>query len=446
MHDHIDMLRESDLEILKELVRIPSIANRGDDTGVINCSKRLKLLFESLGLESRIFETPSQPVVYAELKSSNPTAKTILFYGHYDVQPVEPLDEWTSSPFDPVIREERIYGRGTADNKGQFLGHINAVRSFLSTLNDVPVNIKFVLDGEEETGSQSMEWFVRNNEELLKTDLVYFADGPSEHNGATTVVLGFRGMFSFEITLRTAKHANHSGRAGGQIPNAAIELSRLVASMINDKNQITIDGIYDDVLPPSPHEVDLINKMPFNPSSIALVYGVNEILLNKEQFYTQQMFLPTLTVNGVISGYIGPGRKTAVPEVASVKIDMRLAMNMDPNDVEEKVRKHIAKFCPKAELRVFAKQLPSKTPANLPICKAILETVKSHFPGTYIIPSSGATCPDFVWTKILKSPSVSVPYGNFDQSNHAANENLKLENFFRGAHCSADIIKTVSEL
>ena len=446
VHAHIDTMREQDLETLKELVRIPSVANRGDSTGVHKCAQRLKELFESLGFEARIMPTATEPMVFAQMRSKNPDAKTILFYGHYDVQPAEPLDEWLTEPFEPVVKDGRLYGRGTADNKGQFLAHIHALRSYLAVHGDIPIHAKFVLDGEEETGSPSMEKYVRDNLELLTADLVYFTDGPSEYSGATTVVHGFRGMFSFEINLRTATHANHSGRAGGQIPNAAIELSRLMSTMIDETNHITVEGIYDDVVPPTDFEWELIRAMPYEPEKLAKVYGVKEIKLTKEEFYQQQMFLPTFTLNGVKSGYLGKGRKTAVPELATVKVDMRLCNNMDPEDVERKIRRHIEKHCPRAELTPFAKQLPSKTPVDLPVCKAVLEVVKQHFPGSYAIPSSGATCPDYVWTKILKAPALSVPYGNSDQTNHAANENLALHCYYRGNHCSADVIDAVSKL
>ncbi len=448
VHMHIDSMRNQDLEVLKEFVRIPSIANRGNSEGVEQCAVKLKEYFDKLGFDvCKIIPTATQPMVYASLNARDPNAKTILFYGHYDVQPVEPLDQWETPPFEPIVKDGRIYGRGTADNKGQFLAHIFAIRSYLKEHGEIPVNIKFVLDGEEEAGSPSMEQFVRDNLSILSgTDVVYFADGPSEYNGATTIVHGFRGMFAFEIFLRTAAHANHSGRAGGQIPNAAIEISRLISSMIDENNRITVEGIYDDVLEPTDFEMALIDAMPFDPEGLARSYGIKIMDLTKEQFYMQQMFLPTFTINGVRSGYLGKGRKTAVPETAIVKIDMRLVSNMNPDDVERKIRNHINKHCPKAEIKVFAKTMPSKTSAALPISKAVLECVSKHFPGSYAIPSSGATCPDHVWTHILGVPSLSVPYGNYDQRNHAANENLSLECFYRGIHCSADVIDAISKL
>ena len=448
VHMHIDKMREMDLETLKELVRIPSVANRGDNTGVQQCARRLKALFDELGFDTcQIIPTATQPMVYASLKSKNPNAKTILFYGHYDVQPVEPLDKWLSPPFEPTLKDGRLYGRGTADNKGQFLAHILAIRSYLDQFGDIPINAKFVLDGEEEAGSPSMDQFVKENLDLLRgSDLVYFADGPSEYSGATTIVHGFRGMLGFEITVRTGTHANHSGRAGGQIPNAAIELARLIGTMIDENNHITIEGIYDNVLEPTEYERKLIDAMPFNPEGLAKSFGIKKMKLTKEQFYMQQMFLPTFNLNGVKAGYIGNGLKAAVPETATVKIDMRLVSNMNPDDIEEKIRKHLARHCPTAELIVHAKEMPSKTPVDLPISKTILKSVSKHFPGSYAIPSSGATCPDYVWTQILKAPSLSVPYGNHDQTNHAANENLTLECYYQGIHCSADVIDAVAKL
>lgn len=444
VHSHIDSMTAKDQELLADFVRQPSIS--AQNIGVRECAEMLKKYLDSLGFATQIIESPGLPFVYGELKSKNPDAKTMIFYGHYDVQPPEPLEPWNTPPFEPTIIDGKMYGRGTADNKGQFLAHMLAIRSYLETTGDVPVNCKFVLEGEEESGSPQMEWFVRNHLDMLEADGVYFSDGPVHASGAPEIKHGFRGMYSCEISIVTAKHANHSGRTGGLIPNAAIELARLVGTMIDENNHITIDGFYDDVLDPSDYEQTLIDAIPFAPEESARMFGATDIIMDKQKYLMQQMFRPTFTVNGMLSGYVGKGRKTSVPHASTLKFDMRLVANQDPDDIEEKVRKHVEKHCKFATISSFTKQYPSKTPPELPFCKAIVEATRKWFPTAVAVPTSSGTCGDFVWTKILKIPSVTVPYGNPDQQNHAANENFSMEYFNKGIHNSAQVIDAVSKI
>lgn len=444
VHEHIDQMKEQDVETLARFVRQPSVS--AQETGIRKCAEMLKEYMDGIGIPSRILETDGQPVVYGEVRSKNPDAKTILFYGHYDVQPAEPLDDWNTPPFEPTIINGRMYGRGTADNKGQFLPHIFAVRSYLEMTGDVPVHCKFILDGEEESGSPSMGAFIKKNIELLKCDLVYNSDGPVHPNGQPEIKHGFRGQYSCQIDLETASHENHSGRSGGLIPNAAIEMCRLINSMIDKDNRVQIEGFYDDVLEPTEFEWDLIDKIPFDPEGLAKVYGVEKLLYDKKGHYHGLMFRPTFNINGLLSGYVEEGGKTTVPCQAMIKIDMRLVEAMRPDDIAEKIRKHVAKHSKYAKVTSFTSTLPSKTQADLPICQAVASATRKYFPNPIVVPTSGGTNPDYVWTKILGSPSVTVPYGNADQTNHAANENMALDYFYKGTHISAEVIDTIAGL
>ena len=446
VHAHIDSMREKDIAFLEELVRIPSSASEGNSEELRQCADLLKRRFNVMGFKSEIFDTPTQPVVYAERMSNNTNAKTILFYGHYDVQPAGALELWKTPPFEPTIINGKMYGRGTADNKGQFLAHILAIRSFLEVTGDLPVNVKFVLDGEEEDGSPSMEGFIRSHIDMLRCDVVYFSDGPVQASGAPEIKHGFRGMFSFQLDIKTAEHSNHSGRSGGLIPNAAIMMARLISSMIDEKNHITINGVYSDVTPASDYEKFLISQIPYDTDKLAKVYSVKEFHKTREEFYEQFMFLPTCTCNGMLSGYTGEGSMTIVPNTAMAKFDMRLVDNMDPDDIERKVRAHISKNCPEAQISDIKKIMPSKTRPDLPICKVVVDAARLVYPNAVAVPTSGGTYVDFVWTKILKVPSVAVPYGNADQTNHAPNENLDLACYLKGIHCSAEAINAVGNM
>ncbi len=446
VHAHIDSKVEEDIELLKKLVRYPSIASEGHSDDIRACAKEIMTYLEGLGFKTELFETPTQPYIYAERKCNKANAKTILFYGHYDVQPAEPLAPWKTPPFEPTIINGRMFGRGTADNKGQFLAHILAVRSFLDVEGDLPVNVKFIIDGEEENGSPSMRQMVEEHKDKLNADIVYFSDGPVQASGAPEIKHGFRGMLSFQINIKTAEHENHSGRAGGLIPNAVIMMSNLIASMVDSDNNILIDGVYDDVVPANDYEKQLISQIPYDASKLAKVYGVKEFKLTREQFYEQFNFKPTCTCDGMSGGYTGNGSKASVPNYANAKFDMRLVADMDPDDIERKVKAHIAKHCPMAEYVPGHSTPPSKTDPSLPICKAICASAKKIFPNAVPIPSSAGTCGEYVWTKIAGIPSITVPYGNADQTNHAANENLVLDFYSKGIHCSAQVLYDLSKL
>jgi len=446
VHCHIDSQHDKDLELLKKLVTQPSVSTR--NMGVKECTKMLRQLLEEIGCSPvMVCPTKGQPVVFGELKSSVPAARTILFYGHYDTQPPDPVEEWLTPPFVPTVKDGRLYGLGTADNKGQFLAHILAARSFLAVEGYVPVNVKFILDGEEESGSPSMPVFVESHRDLLSADLVYNADGPMNAGDFPEIKMGYRGDIALEFELTTAAHQNHS-KAGQLIPNPAIELCQLIATMIDKNGHVLIDGFYNDVLPPTEYEQRLIDQCKFDEDSLKKIYGVKKLLADtKGKYYRQLMFLPTFTINGMCSGYFGEGHKNCVPRRALMKLDIRLVRNMDPNDIFAKIRRHVAAFNPEIIVRASGHpMLPSRTRTELPICRAVVKAVRTIYPQAVVHPSSGGSNPDYVWTKILKVPSIGVPYGNADQTNHSPNENLRLDCFYRGIHCSAAVMDMVGHL
>ncbi len=443
VHQHIDFMQEQDLDTLKAFVRQPSVSAQG--LGIRKCGQMIVDLLNSIGVSARLIETSGEPIVYGERFCNIPEAKTILFYGHYDTQPPEPLEGWRTDPFDPVVKDGRIWGRGTADNKGQFLAHIFAVRSYMAVFGELPINIKFVLEGEEESGSPHMREFVENNKDILGADLVYFADGPANANNQPEIMHGFRGMYSCHMILETALHENHSGKTGLIIQNPIQELMRLITTMIDPSGEITIDGFYDDVVAPTDYEWELIDKIDYSPEKFAETFGVDEIPYDRREYYYRFMFQPTLTISTLVGGYYGEGSKSSVPCKAELKFDMRLAWDMDPWDIEKKVKAHVAKFNPNIVVNTINTTPSSKTDTTLPVCRAVAKAVNKYF-DCVLIPSAGATCPDYVWTRILHTPSVLVPYGNSDQDNHAANENLKLENFYKGIHTSAEVINCIAEI
>lgn len=375
----------------------PSIS--AQNVGVKKCAKILYNIMIDIGIDTRIFETKGQPIIFGEIKSKNQNSITLLFYGHYDVQPPDPLKEWNSPPFEPTVFNKRLYGRGIADNKGQLLAHILAVRSFINTVGFLPVNIKFVFEGEEESGSKLLPEFVKEHRDMLNADLVYTSDA--------------------------AKNDNHSGNKGGVIPNAAWKIVDLLSTMKDSKDNITINGFYDNIISPKKYDLKLLNEIPYDANKLAKIFGVQELTHDRKEFYKRLTLEPTLTINGLKSGYIGVGPITIIPGYAAAKMDARLVCNQDPNDIFNKIKDHVINYDPRAKVMNYGYMYPSRTSADLPICKSVIRAVsKTHDQKPVLIPALGGSLPDYVWTNILGFPSLIVPYANADESNHALNENI----------------------
>lgn len=442
---HIDSKREEYFQLWKDLVAQPSVS--AQKLGVRECAELLKGMMEQAGVKAKLIETSGEPMVYGEVRSSKLNVPTVLFYGHYDVQPPEPIEAWISPPFEPTVRDGRLFGRGTADNKGQFLGHLFAVRSYLEATGDVPVNVKYVFEGEEESGSPHMREFIDAHRDLLEADIVYNSDGGMSDRDVPLLFFGVRGMLQVELSLETASQDNHSGNKGGVIPNAAWEMVHLLSTLQDKNRKVTVKGFYDDVRPPSDYDWELIRALPYDPEALAPIYGVEKIELDKEEFYYRLMFQPTMTINGLVSGYTGPGPKTIIPGQATAKLDMRLVADQDPMDIFEKLKAHIAERNPKVKVILRGAMLPSRTPTDLPICKTVVNAIrKAYQQEPMVMPLIGATNPDYVWTKILGLPSVCVPYANADESNHAPNENMRIDLFYAGIHASAHVIHEIAAM
>jgi len=439
IHSYINKTQEESINILKKLAAQPSIS--AQNVGVKECAKILYNIMTDIGIDTRIFETKTQPIIFGEIKSKNQNSITLLFYGHYDVQPPDPLEEWNSPPFEPTVFNKRLYGRGTADNKGQLLTHILAVRSFINTVGYLPINIKFVFEGEEESGSTSLPEFVKEHRNMLNADLVYTSDGPRNENGAPVIEFGVRGVLSLEITLQTAKNDNHSGNKGGVIPNAAWKLIDILSLMKDSKDNITINGFYDNIIPPSKYDLKLLDELPYNPNKLAKIFGVQKLTLDRKEFYRRLMFEPTLTINGLRSGYTGVGTKTIIPGYAVAKMDARLVCNQDPNDIFNKIKDCVINYDPCVKVIKHDYMYPSRTSVDLPVCKSVIRAVnKTNDQKAILIPVAGGSLPDYVWTSILGVPSLIVPYANADESNHAPNENIVLDYYLNGIHTSAQLI------
>ena len=431
--------REEYLEQLFTLIRQRSISTQND--GITECAELLKNIMEEIAINTTIKETNGHPVVYGEMiKDEN--AFTVLFYGHYDVQPPDPIEDWISPPFEPTIRDGRIYGRGTGDNKGQLMATLLGVKTYMELVEELPINIKFIFEGEEENGSPHLAAFVEENQELLSADLVYTADGSAHNSGAPLVLLGARGSLQLEIKASEAAWDNHSGNTGNIVPNPAWRLINLLKTMRDKDGTVLIEGFYDNIRKPSATEKELLKILPFDAGDIGEKIGYPQLDMDGQTYYHQLTMEPTFNIAGISSGYSGEGVKTIIPSTASVKLDIRLVVDQDPADVFNKIVNHIKKHDPGVEVTHLVSMEPSRTPADLEIVQVVTDAVANAYEKDPIIqPSLGSSLPVYVWTKILKIPSIIVPYANFDQRNHSPNENIKIDNFLNGIACTCHVIQ-----
>lgn len=431
------------LEKLFTLLRQRSIS--AQNIGVRECASLLKGMMEEAGIQTRLIESAGQPIVYGEI-INDPNAFTLLIYGHYDVQPPEPVDEWESPPFEPSIRDGKIYCRGAGDNKGQLMAQVLAIQTYKEVFGELPINIKMVFEGEEESASDSLELFVKNNKELLKADLVYTSDGPMHDSGAPYVLLGVRGVLCVELTAKGGDWDNHSGNKGNIVPNPAWKLIDLLRTMRDPDGKILIEGFYDDIRKPTHQEVELLKSLPFNQEDVGEKIGFKKLAMDGETYYRKLTLEPTFNIAGFTSGYGGEGTKTIIPSKAGLKMDMRLVVDQDPDAIYESFCKHVERFDPDIEVKRLGDMKPSRTSSGHKLVKVITDAVKASYQKEPILqPSLGGSLPDYVWTQILEVPSVIVPYANFDEANHSPNENMGVQNFFDGIKCTCSVIQSLSK-
>lgn len=436
----IDARREHCLDTLACLLRQPSISAQG--VGVDECAVLVRDILEEHGIPARLLPTEGYPVVYGE-RHVGDDRNTILIYGHYDVQPPEPYEQWVSPPFEPTIRDGRIYARGAGDNKGQFVAHILAIK-LLDDLGQLPdVNIKFILEGEEESGSPNLPRFVEENADLLRADLFYAADGPAHISGRPVVFFGVRGMLKMELEATGANRDLHSGNFGGPVPNAAWTLVELLASMRGPDGRVTIEGFYDGVQPPSDFERELLGRIPFDAETFKENLGIDRFDGPADQSYFEKiMFEPTLTINGITGGYGGAGSKSVIPSKATAKLESRLAAGQDPDAVFAAVARHVERHAPGVVIRNLGSTRPSKTSTELPVSRLVTTAIRDAYGvEPVVMPLLGASSPNYLFTDVLAQPAIWVTYGPPDENNHAPNENMTLESFFNGIRASAVLLQ-----
>jgi len=436
---YIDEHSEMFLQRLIEYLRRPSISAYGEGIGEV--ADYIAGVMRQMGLVVRIMPTDGWPMVFGEYRA-RPGAPNVLLYGHYDVQPPDPLEEWVSPPFEPAIRNGRLYARGVGDNKGQHFAQLMALESLLTCRGTLPCNVKVLLEGEEEVGSPHMPAFMQAHRDELLADLVIVSDGPVHENGQSIISFGVRGVLNIELRAWGANQDLHSGHWGGIVPDPLWTLVHLLATMKNERGEITIDGFYEHVEPLSQLERQALAKLPIDVDEVKRSLGLQRLDEPKERDYFERLAAwPTLTINGIHGGYGGPGSKTVLPREAVAKCDIRLVEAQTAEEILAKVMAHVLRHAPEVSVVSYGGMDPSKTPLDSPFTEPLRQAITAA-QGTepLLVPAKGASLPDYVFTKTLGIPAFGVPYANVDESNHAPNENMEVARFFMGIKTGAAML------
>jgi len=442
-------LKENQSRFVKELceyIRFPSVSAEGRNSrGVAACTKWLVAHCRNIGLDVQLHSTQGNPIVVARTPRKKDNQKPhYLVYGHYDVQPPAPLELWKSPPFEPRIRGTSLFGRGASDNKGQHFAHLKAVEAYLKTNSDLPCELTFIIEGEEEVGSPSLSGFLQRNAKLLKCDAVIISDTTLCDLRHPTLSYGLRGISGLEITLHGPSRDLHSGMFGGSIENPAMALCQLLSRLRDQHGRITIPGFYDDVLELSPFERMQFENQPFNLEDYKKELGVPELF--GEKGFTpveQRSARPTLEINGLTSGYQGAGGKTIIPSWAKAKLTMRLVPNQLPEKVQAMVVEHLKSVCPKTvrmEIKLEHGGEPYLLSPESDKVQLALESLRSTFGHEPVLAREGGSIPivnDF--KHILHADSLLLGLALPDDNAHSPNEKFNLEVFAKGMLLSADL-------
>src|SRR4051794_473867 len=429
--------KERFLNELLELLRIPSISARSEHKADMTlCALAVKEKLQQAGADrAEIFETKGHPVVYAE-KITDPAKPTVLVYGHYDVQPPDPLDLWHSGPFDPVIKDGKIFARGSCDDKGQFFMHVKAFEMMVQT-NSLPTNVKFIIEGEEEVGSPNLATFIMEKKEMLQADVILISDTAMISLDTPSIDVGVRGLSYIEVEVTGPNRDLHSGVYGGAVANPITILAKMIATLHDENNRITIPGFYDDVIEASEAERAQMSKAPYDEEEYKQDLGVKELWGEKGYTTNERTGIrPTLEVNGIWGGYTGEGAKTVLPSKATAKISARLVPDQNSADITKKMIRFFEENAP-GSVTVKAKEHhggePYMTPIDSPAYKAAAKAIETTFGKEPVPVRGGGSIPICaLFEKELGIKIVFLGFGLDSDNLHSPNEKFDLANFYKG--------------
>lgn len=435
--DYQEQHKDRFLNELLELLRIPSISAKSENKAdMVACAEAVKQRLLEAGADTvTIYETPGHPIVYGE-KIIDASKPTVLVYGHYDVQPADPLNLWNSPPFEPVIKDGKIFARGACDDKGQFYMHVKALETMVKT-NSLTTNIKFCIEGEEEVGSPNLATFVKANKELLKADVVLISDTAMISMENPSIDIGVRGLSYIEVEVTGPNRDLHSGVYGGAVANPITMLAKMIASCHDENNHITIPGFYDDVVEATPEERKLMAAAPYDEKEYAADLGVAK-LWGEKGFTTNERtgIRPTLELNGIWGGYTGEGAKTVLPSKAYAKISARLVPNQSSEKITEKLLNYFKSIAPegvKVEAHEHHGGEPYMTPVDSKAYKAAAAAIKDTFGKDAIPVRGGGSIPICaLFEQELGIKIVFMGFGLDSDNLHSPNEKYDIFNFYKG--------------
>ena len=450
--DFINVNRDRYVDELKQYLAIPSVSALPQHTAdVRRAAEWTADALRQAGLQNvRLIETPGNPVVYGDWLNA-PDKPTILYYGHYDVQPVDPVELWTSPPFEATVRDGEIYARGSADDKGQVFMHIKAVEAHLKQKGSLPLNIRFFIEGEEEVGSVHLDDFVRSHKQDLAADVVVISDSPMFDRGIPSICYGLRGLAYFQIDLRGTKSDLHSGSFGGAVANPAFVLGQILAQMKDRGGRIKIPGFYDDVRELSEAERAEWKKLPFNETKYRKELGAPRLFGETGYSTLERVWArPTFEVNGLLSGFTGEGAKTVLPATAMAKISMRLVPDQDPQKIGDLFEAHLRKIAPKTvDLKITRMHggKPWMAEFDNKFVRAAGRAIELGFGKAPVFNREGGSIPVVsTFQEELGVPSVLFGIGLPDENAHAPDEKLDLGNFHNGIIASAYLYQEIASL
>lgn len=448
--EYIDRNSDEFLAQLIEFLRIPSVSTDPErNKDVKRAAEFTADQLRRAGMTRvEVVPTPGHSIVYGE-RIEDPSLPTVLVYGHYDVQPEDPVELWDSPPFEPTVRNGELFARGAADDKGQVMIHFKSAEAFVETKGGLPVNMKFLIEGEEEIGSDHLDLFVKENSELLSCDAVVISDTTMFSREVPSLCYGLRGLAYVQLEVRGPNRDLHSGSFGGPVDNPAQVLARMLASMKDENDRITIPGFYDEVLELTPLERQEFARLPFDEGAYKKDLGVRALAGEKGYTTLEQVWArPTLEVNGLLSGFVGEGAKTVLPALAMAKVSMRLVPDQDPKKIERLFEEYVRSISPptvKVTVTPMHGGRPWVASLDHPILQAAADAVEKGFGKRPVFQREGGSIPVVsTFTELLKVPIVMMGIGLPDENAHAPNEKLDLGNFYKGIKSSAYFLEILA--
>lgn len=438
-------------EDLFDLLRIPSVSTDPEHASdVRRCAQAVADGLRRIGVDTvEVMETGGHPAVYAEHHTGD-DRPTVLVYGHYDVQPPDPIDLWETPPFEPVVRDGKVYARGSADDKGQFLMHVKAAEAYLQTGTPLPVNLKFLIEGEEENGSEHLSDFLEANKDLLAADVVVVSDTALFAPGVPSITSGLRGLAYVQVTLEGPDRDLHSGVFGGAVENPANALARMIAGLHDADHRVTVEGFYDNVRPLSDEERQTYRELPFDEAAWHEEIGVAESKTEKGYSILEGTTArPTLDVNGMGSGYQGKGAKTVLPSRAFAKISCRLVPDQNPTEITEKLRRHFEKHVPPTMKLTFEDLHGGNAylaDTDTPAMQAALQALEAVFGKKAYFTREGGSIPitaDF--KRVLGLDTVLMGFGLSTDALHSPNEHFGLDRYHQGIEAAIRFLNLYAE-